>query len=244
MTQSFFHVEMEINTNCDCSCFGCDRFLDAAPTTPMTVEQVQQFVREAIDQQWHWKRIHVLGGEPTLHKQFRDIVRLLIDYRKLYPGQLTVISNGLGNLSNHQSWLEDNGVRIAVEAKSKTKTPEWFCNTRQAPIDEGILQLPPCSIYGAEACGIGFTKHGYFLCGAGASIARVTGQDIGTKRLQDLSHESMLQQAKTLCHLCGHYSGPERQRKLIANTGDVAGPYWANKLRDWKPSHMSLYGVD
>jgi len=243
--ERFAHVEIEINSRCDCNCWGCDRFIDVAPTGPMTVEQIEHFVAESLNLEWRWERIHILGGEPTLHQQFVPIVETLCRYRDRYPDCLVrVISNGRGQLAAYRTWLTAREVPIRIEAKAPGIEPDWFRNVRIAPCDEvpEHSQVPPCGIFGIRGCGLGLTKHGFFLCGAGASIARVVGLDIGVMQLRHVTHAAMLKQAKSLCHICGHWSGPGYPPKLISETGPVMSPFWQRTLADWMPRPMTLYG--
>jgi hypothetical protein len=249
MPSLFNHVEIEINTTCDMGCFGCDRLVDVAPTGPMSVSQIRHFVDESLSSKWEWVRMHILGGEPTLHPQIREIVAELIRYRDRYPDVLLrVISNGQGRLEQHAAWLQERHIEISVAGKQKNKIPPYFRNTRVTPYDEDPLHCPkpPCAIYGqgTGGCGIGLTKHGMFLCGAGASIARVIGADIGVMRLSDLTHEVMLEQAERLCHVCGHWNpinGPCRKNS-IRETGQITGGYWTAVLSSWTQPPMSHYG--
>ena len=243
--QRFSHAEIEMCSHCDCDCWGCDRFIDVCPTTPMTVEQLCLFVAESLELNWKWERIHILGGEPTLHPKFREMVEPLLEYKKRYPGVLLrVISNGRGKLSDHQQWLLDKKVHISVEAKVPGVMPAWFANLRRAPVDEdpSLNPVPPCAIFGVKGCGLGVTKHGFFLCGAGASVARVIGADVGIQHLKDVTFAATQKQADKLCHVCGHWSSSEIPPKLIKDTGQVASPYWKKVLEDWRPAPMSLYG--
>lgn len=206
VTERFKHLEIEINTSCDMNCVCCDRLVDQAPGPSMTVAQIQRFVDESLELNWEWTRIHILGGEPTLHPQFREIVEVLKTYREKYPSVLLrVISNGHGKLSLHKEWILDNGIVLNVETKYGV-IPPYFRNVLNAPIDQGSPEIiPPCSIFGISGCGIGLTRHGYFLCGAGAALARVSGLDIGIQRLADLTYDEMLDQSMKLCVLCGHH---------------------------------------
>jgi hypothetical protein len=215
----------------------------------MTPEQVKQFVGESLDLNWEWTRIHILGGEPTIHPRFREMIEPLMEYRRHHPNVLLrVISNGNGKLAEHHGWLRDSGVVVNIEGKRRDVTPSWFRNMRHAPIDDDpqCTHKPPCSIYGQGegGCGIGLTRHGYFLCGAGAAIARVLGLDIGVMRLEDLTHEAMLKQADEICHLCGHWNPTDGtlRANMLRKTGNVMGPFWAEQLRDWQPKPMSIYG--
>ena len=47
----------------------------------MPVSMVARFVQQSIEQRIAWKRIRILGGEPTLHSRIFDIVELLEPYR-------------------------------------------------------------------------------------------------------------------------------------------------------------------
>lgn len=246
----FKHVELEINAACDCDCFGCDRFSDVLPGPNMTVAQVELFVRESLELGWQWERIRVLGGEPTLHPQFREIIELVCRYRRVHPKCFVqVLSNGRGKLEHHRDWLLDRGVDPHVEGpKTPGVTPDWFTNTRIVPVDRdpSVGTLLPCGIFGPRGCGLGLTPHGYFLDGAGAAIARVAGLDVGVMKLRDVTTEAMLKQAEVLCRLCGHWTAPgssERPPK-VSETGQVTGQFWADRIMAYKLRRpiMTSYG--
>ena len=241
----FRHVEIEICSHCDCACWGCDRFIDTCADAPMTVSQIRHFMDESIAINWEWKRIHILGGEPTLHKNLHEVIELLLEYRRLFPRcLLRVISNGLGKLTEVQQFLQDNGVDISVEGKRRGVMPTWFTNARLAPIDlyPDLLAFPPCGIFGVEGCGLGLTRYGYFLCGAGASVARVAGLDIGVQKLSDVTFSIMQKQAESLCKICGHWSDEEHSPCKIKTHGTQSSEFWKNTLRDWKQPEMTVYG--
>ncbi len=262
--ERFRRCEIEINSQCDMTCFGCDRFIDVAPTSPMTVDQIALFVEQSLALDWEWERIHILGGEPTIHPQFWEVVEELLKYKQKHPATLLrVISNGSGHLAKYHQRLLASGIVVNVEEKKRNQEfPPWFRNTRCLVIEEHptITKVAPCSIFGIAGCGLGITKHGIFLCGAGASVARMLGLDIGVMDLAEASYEIMLDQAKLLCHLCGHWNpstgtpaeagygtGPQVLRdNLLAKTGIVTGPFWEQAIQTYKtsPPILSLYGAN
>jgi hypothetical protein len=252
--QPFKHIELEINTVCDLSCFGCDRFSDVTTALNMTLVQVRRFVDESLDLKWEWQRIRFLGGEPTLHPQFGEMVGELLRYRKEHVPQsdkpvfLQVLTNGRGKADKWREWLYERHVNLHAEAKEPGVNPPWFWNTRIAPVDRDphCGELEPCGIFGPQGCGVGLTRHGYFLDGAGAAVARVAGIDCGVMRLEDVTWESILEQGRKLCRLCGHWnplSGRLVTRK-VTETGEVTGKFWSEALAAYKAnrSKLKVYG--
>lgn len=247
----FKHIELEINTVCNTNCFGCDRFSDIASkgVPAMTVDQVAFFVEESLALEWEWERIRLLGGEPTLHKDFVELVNLIIEYRKYYPNCfLQILTNGIGEKpKEYREWLVRNNVSLHAETKEKGVTPEWFHNTRivQVDRDPNCGEVSPCGIYGIRGCGIGLTNAGYFLDGAGASVARVAGYDIGIMRLEDVTHEAMIEQSKILCRVCGHWNPDDHLlTEKVTKTGEVTGPFWTERLAEYKENKpiLKVYG--
>lgn len=249
MSERFKHIELEINTICDLDCFGCDRFSDVTTAPNMTLAQVQLFVKESLELGWEWERIRLLGGEPTLHPQLHEIVETLLEYRMHYPKCLIqLLSNGQGKLNDHRRWLIWHGVDPHVESKTPGVTPLWFNNTRITPIDRdpNIGSVPPCGIFGIRGCGIGLTRHGYFLDGAGAAIARVAGYDIGIMQLSEVTWDVMLEQAKVVCHRCGHWNPPDGPPifEKVVDTGKITGKFWTEALLAYNRQRpkLRIYG--
>lgn len=248
-SKRFAHVEIEINTVCDLACFGCDRMIDVTSAPAMTVGQVEYFVEESLTLNWEWERVRLLGGEPTLHKHFEEMIAQIVRYREWHPKVfLQILTNGLGKAALYRKWLESLNISLHAEAKERTVTPSWFHNTRIVPLDRNpaLDTVEPCGIFGVHGCGIGLTNHGYFLDGAGATVARVAGHDIGVMDLKDVTWDSMIEQSKILCRVCGHWNPSDGKRvtELISKTGEVTGEFWTRTLEEYKRSkpRLKTYG--
>jgi hypothetical protein len=81
------------------------------------------------------------------------------------------------------------------------------------------------------------TRYGYFLCGAGASIARVFGLDIGIKNLHELNSQSIIKQMFQLCRYCGH---SEVGSKHVPVTQEIS-PLWQEAINTYKDKVLSEY---
>src|SRR5262245_29713970 len=70
-------IEIDITYACNLSCPNCNRSCAQAPTGErMTVEQIDFFLKESIASGIKWDRIRLVGGEPTLHPHFHNIIQL------------------------------------------------------------------------------------------------------------------------------------------------------------------------
>ena len=117
-----------------------------------------------------------------------------------------------------------------------------FNSYNLAPIDDTAYKNDAftrgCRI--VSECGLGLSRYGYYLCGAGASIDRVFGYGVGLPSLSSVSANNLYAQRNTLCKLCGHYKG----RNLKVRTNDEVSPSWRaayEKYEIVKPD-LSLYG--
>ncbi|MFI5324381.1 MAG: radical SAM protein, partial [Thermodesulfobacteriota bacterium] len=79
-------IEIEVMTNCTLSCFNCNRSVRQAPANEyMSLEQIEKFVTESIEQNWRWELINLIGGEPTLHPQLCEILKKIREYKDFNP---------------------------------------------------------------------------------------------------------------------------------------------------------------
>src|SRR6185295_6961676 len=93
-------LELDITYACNLHCFNCNRSCEQARTNEhMSVDQVRHFLAESRDRRQKWSMIRVIGGEPTIHPQFLEIVGLLAEYcRNDSPRtRIVVCTNGFGD---------------------------------------------------------------------------------------------------------------------------------------------------
>ena len=241
--QNLNRVELEICTACNLRCLQCDRSSAQAPSNEyMTVRQIERFVEESVRMRWLWYELEVLGGEPTLHPQFSAVIDTLLEYAAFNDDcRVIVVSNGHGRQVNRI--LSRVPSSVVIENTKKTVTNHIpFNDYNIAPIDMAQYRNDKfergCRI--VAECGLGLTRYGYYACGAGASVDRVFGMDIGIKKLAAVTDESLLRQRKVLCRYCGHYKGMHyetREKQELSASWRTA----YEQYREESP-RLSVYG--
>ena len=86
-TPSRDNVEIDITYRCNLACNNCNRSLgdgQAQTNDSMSLEQIEKFIDDSIKNNFNWKQIRILGGEPTLHRQFFEVLDIFLKTHKIY----------------------------------------------------------------------------------------------------------------------------------------------------------------
>lgn len=201
-------IELDITYACNLHCSGCNRSCTQAPSrSRMTLEQVEAFVADTVKQRRKWRRIRVLGGEPTLHPHFFEILRLLRGHRDSYSPdtRIEVTTNGHGEYVKKR--IEEIPADVWINNTEKeTSDQSGFATFNSAPRDradyEKVDYRNGCSIL--KDCGVGLTPQGYYPCAIAGGIDRLLGGERGRERLP-VSNEKMEEELRFFCSLCGHF---------------------------------------
>ena len=231
-------LEIDITYACNLHCINCNRSVTQAPEAKhLTLEAVQAAVAEWKSVGKKWKRIRILGGEPTVHPQFEAIVDAIRAYREWHPGVLIeVVSNGYGAMV--QGKLAALPKDVVIENSNKTsKVQPHFGPFNMAPVDDPKYAKADytnaCSI--VENCGMGLGPQGYFPCGCAGGIDRVTGANGGYKALPK-DDDDMLALLEDNCRLCGRFHDghyvPQNIRPTL--TEAKVSPTWEAAYREWR----------
>jgi hypothetical protein len=235
-------IEIEICTGCNLRCPNCDRSSAQAPSAErMTLAQISRFVDESIDLDWRWERITILGGEPTLHPDLVQIFETLKIYKDKFPSaECRLYTNGYGPRVNRV--LGQIPEWVVVFNTQKGPVAPTFSAYNLAPLDfEDSVDSDftnACAI--TETCGLGLTRYGFYPCGAGASLDRVFGFDIGIKRLGDVTASALGSQTLQLCSRCGHFRDFDDRLQLIRQGSSELPPSWTNEQQT-SPTWSAAY---
>jgi hypothetical protein len=206
-------IEIDITYECNLKCINCNRSSTQAPIQEgIALEKVMEFVAESIELGKQWKKINLLGGEPTLHKDFLQITDMILnDYIIPYSPTtvLQVTSNGFGERVQHilKQLPQHPQLKIDTASFKTDRTIPYFSAFNDAPIDK--TDLPPQEYHKGcwitAYCGIGLNQMGYYPCGVAGGIDRVFGFGLGIPSLKAVD-ESLAQLLEKFCRYCGHFT--------------------------------------
>ncbi|WP_341580967.1 radical SAM protein [Marinobacter metalliresistant] len=231
-------IEIDLTYLCNLRCNNCNRSSAQAPEARhMSISQIRQFVDDSIAQKRHWRRIRILGGEPTLHPEFLQIMEILIRLKEVAPKTIIeVVTNGFGAKVNAILDRIPEGVQVENSAKSQNIQP-GFGPFNLAPIDSWQYAFADyrngCDI--AQSCGIGLTPQGYYPCAVAGGIDRVLGLERGRQSIPHTG-DDMRDLMAEACRLCGRFRDghyvPEKLRKPLME--QKTSKSWAKIYHSWR----------
>ncbi len=238
-------AELHITYACNLSCTNCNRasYLKNPHSPDMTITDVIEFFSQCIELNWK-PDILIIGGEPTMHPQFEEIVAV---------SRRFVGDNGLV-----QVWTNgrDKAMVDKIRHKYMASVPEETFKERSridfpwddyfvSPADYGI-ERQKCWQHGSEICGISVDSGGYMPCAVGGMLDGMLKLGLRTKRLADLfDNEKNAALTKEMCKHCGAcltqlLSGEEKEnwRKFVDDQpkrfGSRMSPTWMSKTEGMK----------
>jgi hypothetical protein len=211
-------AEIDITYKCNLKCMNCNRSCSQAPSnTEMPISMIESFIRESLEKSLKWKRIRILGGEPTLHSGIFDIIEMLRAYRTIYNPSVRLVlgTNYFG--ANVRKVLEKLPRDIIIKSTLKTSRVNLFRPFNVAPVDTIFNRFSDYSV-GCRIiaeCGLGLTPSGYYMCAVAGGIDRIFQYSLGRKNIPGPS-DKMSDQMSAFCRLCGHFGfqWPVKREKI------------------------------
>jgi hypothetical protein len=214
------YVEIDITYRCNLKCFNCNRSCSQAPSqAELPVAVIAEFIEQSLEQGIRWKRIRLLGGEPTLHSRIFEIVDLLCDYQVRHNPNLRLVLGTNFHGRRVQGVLARLPAKIIVKSTLKTSRENLFRPFNVAPCDRALFRWSDftCGCRIIAECGLGLTPSGYYMCAVAGGIDRVFQYNLGRRRLP-AADDTLTDQMAAFCPLCGHFGfqWPTRKPKMSA----------------------------
>lgn len=231
-------IEIDLTYLCNLRCNNCNRSSAQAPEAlHIGQDTIKHFVDDSLLMQRSWRRIRLLGGEPTLHPNIMAILNELERYRIEYPEtSIQVVTNGYG--AKVKRILQGIPKSIYIENSSKNSNMQPKFGTFNLAPQDSVTYLwtdyrNGCSI--SSTCGLGLTPQGYYPCAIAGGIDRVLGLQRGRQQLPTLQDE-MRDLMDVTCRLCGRFRDghyvPEKLRTPLLK--QLTSPSWQKIYDEWK----------
>ena len=153
-----------------------------------------------------WKRIRILGREPTLHSRIFDIIDLLKDYQRDFNPSVRLVlgTNFFGNQVHRV--LEKLPDTIIIKSTLKVSRVNFFKPFNMAPVGSHFYRFSDytCGCRIIEECGLGLTPSGFYMCAVAGGIDRIYRYNLGRKKMPD-EPDTFSDQMSAFCRLCGHF---------------------------------------
>ena len=212
------YAEIDITYRCNLKCINCNRSCAQAPSDlEMSVADIAAFIDESVDRAIAWKRIRILGGEPTLHSRILDIIDLLIRYRRDHNPQVKLVLGTNFKGSRVKRVLAKLPESIHIKSTLKTSPVNLFRPFNMAPVDTVFNRFSDytCGCRIIQECGLGVTPSGYYMCAVAGGIDRIFQYHLGRPAIP-AETDRLSDQMSAFCRLCGHFGfqWPTRRTKL------------------------------
>jgi len=198
---------------------------------------IQDFIHESVLVGKQWRKIRLLGGEPTLHPEFFPILNDLLQYRNRHPDcVIEVVTNGYGTAVN--AMLQQIPAGVVVENSAKESSLQTsFSPFNLAPVDDPAFRNADyrngCEVM--KACGMALTPLGYYPCAVAGGIDRIEGNRLGRAHLPR-DEDDMTSMVERLCRLCGHFKEGNLIPEPIRPAGlqEQISPTWKSLYARWR----------
>lgn len=230
-------IEIDLTYLCNLRCNNCNRSSAQAPASVhLSLNDVSRFVNDSLAARRDWARIRLLGGEPTLHPEFEQVIAELLRYKEQFPTtRIQLVTNGFGQKVRAILERIPDAIETENSSKSGAMQPE-FGPFNLAPQDSPAFRYADyrngCSIM--NACGIGLTPQGYYPCAVAGGIDRVRGVQRGRTSLPP-PEDQMRDLLADACGLCGRFRDghfvPVRLRKPLLE--QRTSPSWQRIYAEW-----------
>jgi len=204
------NFEIDIVEFCSLSCLNCNRSCAShqAPSNRfISIDAIKDFLHQVKIFKWDLENIHIVGGEPTLHPQFFQLLEIL--QKSGIPNlQLTLITNGYSEKTKQILNQVPKSIKI-LNSKKTSNIQKNFVSFNVAPIDledfKGSNFSQGCQI--SAKCGYGLGVSGFYPCCVAAGIDRVFKFNLQQSSLQSLTTQWYNKTCSILCRFCGHFHG-------------------------------------
>jgi Radical SAM superfamily/4Fe-4S single cluster domain len=226
-------MQIEITNKCNFSCYDCGAFCNQAPSNDfISIDQIKKFIKQSKKNKIKWEHVILMGGEPTLHSNFNEIVELI--YESGYCKKLSINTNGYSILTRDKlNKIKKYPKNVGFYTITKNYKSNYFRKINIAPLDLNINEDFSKGCWALKGCGLGLNINGYYPCLSSSSIDRIIGLDLGVKDLKNLD-KNIPMICDKLCRYCGNFYHNGTEDELELTTENHQSKFWINAFEKWK----------
>lgn len=241
-------IEIQIMLACNWRCPSCDQMSQFGSFSfikkgTMSLDQIAHFCDEMVTSNAYFGRARLVGGEPTIHPKFAEIVELL--HTRLvatgHIGIIEVVTNG-----SHPERIAPvkhliSKVRVSGNGD---KEKHHVANLVHTPASLGY-QGKRCGQ--PEHCGWSLSYYGFAPCSSAAGIMRLRDLMPEHQRLelpQVRGTEANWPKLQDACNLCYHALRPEDKIHAgLDASKNIPGEEIAPMVDEWKAGKIPTWPI-
>lgn len=237
-------IEINITDRCNLSCINCHQlcgFNKNLIHSDLSVSDIDSFIKDCIFNGKKWRRIGIIGGEPTLNKDIVSMMSLLVsNAAALGDPQIIIYTNGsTWKNKNHEKIVKELiGLGFCYGSKSFSSGKLVLCDSNKdngkvyhnvmyfiSPKDvrkNSNLENMDCQEI--KQCGLSLGPDGVFICHHAYAFSKIKKQKSKIKSISEINDSLIMEQLKDNCTHCGYN---------IKNTVTVSEKYFSKYWEDY-----------
>ena len=225
------NVDVHVINSCNLHCHGCNHLANYGYGAPFSVKELVDWIEPWKDR-LYFKRISLLGGEPLLNPDLKDIC---IAYRRLFSSKetkLRVITNGI--LITKCPWLKEliQEYHVHVQVSLHVFTGKTKNEKLIRKVKEGLALLEK---WAGDAVRPADTKWGPYVEAKQKLNFQVFYQGTGTN-IKPFQHDDITGSKKhCTCPTLQLYRSNLYKCAPLAYIGDVLEKFGREDDLDWRP---------
>lgn len=248
------NYQIDLTYECNLSCDWCNRLCGSKykhKPVYMSLDQVERYMEILRPRFRKRDSFHLMGGEPTLHPQIIDIIKIISNSFKSKP-IILVRSNGRSEFTKQVikniNKLTSDGINVTCITTKETlaDVQEHF------PIFQSIIDFPEIikkhnliepynfaidKCWVPRECGIGITPFGIFLCTRAVAIAHLLHLDIGENHFFSFD-DLMKRQGDIICKYCYRQTRELRSSLEESKNNPEITSTWKEILDKYDPNYQ------
>lgn len=226
-------IELNITNKCNKNCFNCHQLHGVSNSfiydKDMTPEGVVSIMNEITNNKIILEKIGIIGGEPTLNKNFIDIVKIIHSYSLDKKTKVIIYTNGeTEEYLKYKSVLfgmgflecEEGSNKLTIVNSNKANGYKHEVYYYQDTENKNVLTNKCEDIL---KCGLCISTRGIFICQKSYTMSRILQKESEIVNYCEITPEVISKMILEYCPLCSN--------RICTNKSEIFGEFWKSKFK-------------